>query len=85
MVPTLQALVAEHDKPRRIRVDNGAEMTAQLFVDWCREENIEIAYIQSGKPNPNPCIESFNRSLRTEVLDENIFSSLGQVRELTWV
>ena len=26
----------------------------------------------------------FNRSFRTEVLDANIFSSLGQVRELAW-
>jgi putative transposase len=84
VVRTLQALVAEHGKPRRIRVDNGAEMTAQLFVDWCREENIEIAYIQPGKPNQNAYIERFNRSFRTEVLDANIFSSLGQVRELAW-
>jgi putative transposase len=65
-------------------VDNGAEMMAQLFVDWCREEDIEIAYIQPGKPNQNAYIERFNRSFRTEVLDANIFSSLGQVRELAW-
>ena len=84
VVRTLQALVAEHGKPRRIRVNNGAEMTAQLFVDWCREEDIEIAYIQPGKPNKNAYIECFNRSFRTEVLDANIFSSLGQVRELAW-
>ena len=31
VVRTLEALVAEHGKPRRIRVDNGAEMTAQVF------------------------------------------------------
>ena len=59
-------------------------MTAQLFVDWCREENMEIAYIQPGKPIQNAYIERFNRSFRTEVLDANIFSSLGQVRELAW-
>ena len=79
---TLEALVGEHGKPRRIRVDNGAEMMARLFVDWCREEDIEIAYIQPGKPNLNAYIECFNRSFRTEVLDANIFSSLGQVRKL---
>lgn len=84
VVRTLRALVAEHHKPRRIRADNGAEMTALLFVDWCREEDIEIAYIQPGKPNQNAYIERFNRSLRTEVLDANIFSSLGQVRERAW-
>ena len=84
VVRTLQAMVAEHGKLRCIRVDNGDEMTAQLFVDCCREENIEIAYIQPGKPNQNAYIERFNRSFRTEVLDANVFSSLGQVRELAW-
>ena len=84
VVRTLQALVAEHGKPRRIRVDSGAEMTAQLFVDWCREEDIEIAYIQPGKPDQNAYIERFNRSFRTEVLNANIFSGLRQVRELAW-
>ena len=83
VVRTLEALVAEHGK-RRIRVDNGAEMTAQVFVNWCREQKIEIAYIQPGKPNQNAYIERFNRSFRTEVLDANIFSSLGQVREFAW-
>ena len=57
-------------------------MAAHVFVDWCRKQNIEIVYIQLGTPDQNAFIERFNRSFSSEVLDVNIFSSLGQVREL---
>ena len=63
---------------------NGSEMTSQLFVDWCEANDVEIAYIQPGKPNQNVFIERFNRSYRTEVLDPHLFSNLEQIRELIW-
>ena len=66
-----------------IRVDNGLEMTSQLFVDWCEANDMEIAYVQPGKTNQNAFIERFNRSYRTEVLDPNLFSNLEQIRELS--
>jgi putative transposase len=65
-------------------VDNGAEMTSNNFVSWCRENDIEIIYIQPGKPNQNAYIERFNRSFRTEILDAYIFHTLEQVREIAW-
>ena len=84
VVRVLSELVAEHSCPRRIRVDNGAEMTSSIFTEWCAEHGIEIVYIQPGKPNQNAYIERFNRSFRTEILDANLFHSLNQVRELSW-
>jgi len=84
LVRVLDNLVAEHGKPRRIRVDNGAEMTSNNFVHWCHENDIEIIYIQPGKPNQNEYIERFNRSFRTEILDAHIFHTLEQVREIAW-
>ena len=84
LVRVLDNLVAEHGKPRRIRVDNGSEMTSNNFVSWCHENDIEIIYIQPGKPNQNAYIERFNRSFRTEILDAHIFHTLEQVREIAW-
>jgi len=84
VVRVLSELVAEHGCPRRIRVDNGAEMTSSVFTEWCADNGIEIVYIQPGKPNQNAYIERFNRSFRTETLDANLFHSLNQVRELSW-
>jgi len=82
LVRILDALVAEHGTPWRIRVDNGSEMTSAAFVEWCEQHKIRIIYIQPGKPNQNAYIERFNRSFRHEVLDANLFRTLGEVREI---
>jgi len=34
-------------------------------VAWCRENEVEIHYIQPGKPNQNAYIERFNRTYRS--------------------
>ena len=70
-----------YGRPTHVRVDNGPELTAAAFVDWCATQRIAIGYIQPGKPDP--FIERFNRSFREEVLDAYLFDSLAQVRELT--
>lgn len=84
VVRTLEQLKAERGVPQAIRVDNGPEMTASVFSEWCRRNDVRIDYIQPGKPNQNAYIERFNRSYREEVLDPHIFSDLSQVRDLSW-
>ncbi len=69
--------------PKAIRCDNGPEIISQTFADWCASHDIEIRYIQPGKPNQNPFIERFNRTYRDEVLDTYLFESLDQVRDIT--
>ena len=59
-------------------------MISQAFVDWCETNEVEIRYIQPGKPNQNAYIERFNRTYREEVLDAHLFDSLSQVREATY-
>ena len=39
-------------------------------------------YIEPGKPVQNAFIESFNSKLRDECLNEYVFSSLGEAREI---
>lgn len=84
VVRTLEQLKTTRGVPGAIRVDNGPEMTAAVFADWCRENNVRINYIQPGKPNQNAYIERFNRSYREEVLDPHIFSTVAQVRDISW-
>ncbi len=67
-----------------IRVHSGPEMILQLFVDWCKENQVNITYIEQGKPNQNAFIERFNCSNRTEVLEPHLFNELSQIRELSW-
>ena len=69
--------------PPALRMDNGPELTALAFVEWCDERRIARYYIQPGKPDQNAFIERFNRTYRTEVLDAYLFDSLAEVRALT--
>jgi putative transposase len=84
LVRVLEQLKSDRGLPSAIRVDNGPEMTAHVFADWCSENEVKINYIEPGKPNQNAYIERFNRSYREEVLDPHIFSNLSQVRDLSW-
>jgi putative transposase len=70
--------------PEAIRCDNGPELISEVFRTWCEENEIEIRYIQPGKPNQNAFIERFNRTFRSEVLSAYLFEDLDQVREMAW-
>ena len=84
LVRVLDLIKSERGVPKAIRVDNGPEMTAGVFAEWCSANDVRIDYIQPGCPNQNAYIERFNRSYREEVLDPHIFSTLAQVRDLSW-
>jgi hypothetical protein len=68
--------------PALIRCDNGPEILSQTFVDWCQDHEVEIRYIQPGKPVQNAFIESFNSKLRDECLNEHFFFGLAEARHL---
>jgi hypothetical protein len=47
---------------------------------WTVEAGVERHYIDPGKPQRNPFIQSFNGGLRDEFLNETLFTSLMQAR-----
>jgi len=57
-------------------VDNGPELIAERLSDWCKNNNVELTFIQPGKPAQNGYIERFNRSFREELLSMNLFTSI---------
>lgn len=76
----LDALVRLYGKPGSIVSDNGTEFTSRAVLDWANRNGVTWHYIDPGKPQQNAYIESFNGSLRDELLNEEIFDSLADAR-----
>jgi putative transposase len=71
-----------HGLPETIIVDNGTEFVSRALDTWAHENNVALHFIQPGKPNQNCYIESFNGRYRDEFLNQHIFNTLDQARDL---
>ena len=60
--------------PKVIRVDQGAEFTSRVFLDWAYKHDIRLEFTKVKKPNQ--VIESFNSRFRDECLNEHLFFDL---------
>jgi putative transposase len=78
----LERIIAEQGKPKRIRTDNGPEFLSKEFKEWCARKNIEVQYIQPGRPMQNGYIERFNRTFRENILDAYLFEDTLEVQIL---
>ena len=76
----LSALIRVYGKPGCIVSDNGTEFTSRAILKWADENSVPWHYIDPGKPQQNAFVESFNGSLRDELLNEEIFDSLDDAR-----
>jgi len=59
---------------------NGTELTSNAILEWAELRQVGWRYIAPGKPQQNGFSESFNGKLRDELLNETLFSSLGDAR-----
>lgn len=83
VISQLEFLEQQRGLPQTLRVDNGPEFTSIEFTEWCRQKQINIKYIQPGRPMQNGFIERFNKTYREDILDAYLFENLEQVRILT--
>ena len=87
VVRVLDRAAAWRGYPKKLRVDNGPELTSVRLADWADDNNVELEFTEPGRPMQNGFVERFNRTYRTEVLDLYIFKKLKEVQEITdnWV
>jgi putative transposase len=80
VVCTLEWVAREHGYPLCLRVDNGPEFIASALEVWANDHNVELLFIQPGKPTQNAFIESFNSRVRDELLMTNRFRTILEAR-----
>ena len=87
VVRALDRAAAWRGYPKKLRVDNGPELTCVRLADWADDNDVELEFTEPGRPMQNGFVERFNRTYRTEVLDLYIFKKLKEVQEITdnWV
>ena len=81
MVRSLRQTSEWRAAPQVIRVDNGPEYVSGLLKAWAEARGIGIEYIQLGKPQQNAYIERYNRTVRHEWLDQNIFETIEEAQD----
>ncbi len=87
VVAVLDNVAAIYGYPKYLRVDNGTELTSKLMQQWSEEHDVELLFVQPGKPTQNAFIESFNNRVRTELLNERWFRTLieAQATGYAWM
>jgi len=81
VVRSLNRIIEWRGKPKFIRVDNGPEYISGMLKAWAQTHGIHMKYIQPGKPQQNAYIERYNRTVRHEWLDQNIFETIQEAQE----
>jgi len=82
VVHELDRIIEIRGSPGMIVSDNGTELTSNAVLGWQQEHGIEWHYIAPGKPMQNGFVESFNGRLRDECLNEHLFNTLNEARQI---
>jgi putative transposase len=76
-----------HGIPEHIRSDNGPEFVANRLRQWLAHVGVKTAYIEPGSPWENGYCESFNGTLRDNLLNGEIFYGVREAQAVIdrWV
>jgi len=82
VIEVLDRLFQEYGPPAFIRSDNGPEFIAAAVQEWLEKRGVGTLYIEPGSPWENGYTESFNGTLREELLDLEVFGNVLEARLL---
>lgn len=78
---SLDRIIEERGKPKTIRCDNGPEYIAHSMAEWAEKRGIALNFIQPGKPQQNAYVERYNRTVRHEWLEMNMFETIADAQD----
>ena len=81
VIRALNQIIEWRGKPKNIRCDNGPEYISSVLMAWAEKLDIQLCYIQPGNPQQNAYVERFNRTVRYDWLNQDIFTSIEEVQE----
>lgn len=81
VVRALDQIIEWRGKPRQLRCDNGPEYISATLAAWAEKHDIELQFIQPGKPQQNAYIERYNRTVRYDWLGQYLFDSIEEVQD----
>jgi len=82
LLETLAWLFVFRGVPEYIRSDNGPEFTANAVREWLAKVGVKTLFIAPGSPWENGYNESFNGTLRDQLLNGEIFYTLQEAKVL---
>ena len=82
VVEAARELFVTRGPPAHIRSDNGPEFIANAVQEWLARIGVKTLYITPGSPWENGYCESFNGSMRDELLNGEIFYTLAEAQIL---
>ncbi|MDO9071503.1 MAG: integrase core domain-containing protein, partial [Deltaproteobacteria bacterium] len=76
----LEALFLRYGAPQVLRRDHGPEFESRVFKKGLMASRVKDEPVPKAQPYDNGHLESFNGSLRNELLDAELFYALGEAR-----
>lgn len=82
VIEKLELAIEKYGKPGYIRTDNGPEFISKKFQLWLINKGIGWSSIRKGSPQENCFIERFNKTMREDFLDANLFTTIESANEM---
>jgi transposase InsO family protein len=82
VIECLEEVMLRRGVPTYIRSDNGPEFRAEQVRQWLASIGVQTLFIEPGSPWENGYNESFNGTLRRELLNREVFDTLYEAQVL---
>lgn len=83
MILVLVELFLHYGVPQHIWSDNGPEFMAKQLRRWLKTLQLEPLYIEPGSPWEKGYAESFNGTIRDQLLNGELFYTLKEAQIMT--